>query len=134
MWSFIDLATAHYNTQIDHSRDLRSVLYVKSDFDSKLDIAADYFKRDRCGLVEWWIKFTEDGKDFFDAEDKIKLDLQIPFHNVFVDKCLREFGIEVKPDDINDRKYLDWPCLDIHGNPNIQLMDEVQAKAYDLLK
>ena len=129
MWSFVKLAVAHYNTQIDHSKGHSLELYIKPDLDSKLDIAQDYFKRDRCGLVEWWTRFTVDGREFFDADDKIKLDLQIPFHKVFVDKCLREFGIEAKPDDINNRKYLNWPCLDIHGNPNIQLMNEVQAKA-----
>ena len=130
MWSFVELAAAHYNTQIDHGKDHRLELYIKSDFDSKLDIAQDYFRRDRCGLVEWWCKFTKDGREFFDADDKIKLDLQIPFHKVFADKCLREFGIEVKPDNIADRKYLAWPCLDVYGNPNTFLMNEVQAKVH----
>ena len=130
MWSFVELAAAHYNTQIDHGRDHRPELYIKPDFDSKLEIAEDYFRRDRCGLVEWWTRFTRDGREFLDADDKIKLDLQIPFHKVFADKCLREFGIEVKPDDINNRRYLSWPCLDVYGNPNTTLMNEVQAKAH----
>ena len=90
MWSFVELAAAHYNTQIDHGRDHRPELYIKPDFDSKLEIAEDYFRRDRCGLVEWWTRFTRDGREFLDAVDKIKLDLQIPFHKVFADKCLRE--------------------------------------------
>lgn len=129
MWSFVELAAAHYNTQIDHERDHSPGRYIKPDFDSKLDIAQDYFRRDRGGLVEWWTRFTRDGGEFFDANDKIKLDLQIPFHKVFADKCLREFGIEVKPDDINNRRYLKWPCMDINGNPNTTLMNEVQARA-----
>ena len=130
VWSFVDLAAAHYNTQIDHGRDHSPELYIKPDFDSKLDIAQNYFIRDRCGLVEWWTRFTRDGREFLDDNDKIKLDLQIPFHEVFADKCLREFGIEVKPDNISNRKYLSWPCLDIHGNPNTSLMNEVQAKIH----
>ena len=127
MWGFIDLAVAHYNTQVDKGS---GGYYVKPDLDNKLEIAQDYFRRDRCGLVEWWTRFTGDGREFFDADDKIKLDLQIPFHKVFADKCLREFGIEVNPDNIADRRYLAWPCLDVYGNPNISLMNEVQAKAH----
>lgn len=130
MWSFVELAAAHYNTQIDHGRDHSPRLYIKPDFDSKLDIAQDYFRRDRGGLVEWWTRFTRDGREFFDADDKIKLDLQILFHKVFADKCLREFDIEVKPDNITNRKYLSWPCIDVYGNPNTTLMNEVQAKAH----
>ena len=128
MRSFVELAAAHYNTQIDHGRDHSPRLYIKPDFDSKLDIAQDYFRRDRCGLVEWWTRFTEDGREFLDANDRIKLDLQIPFHEVFADKCLREFGIEVKPDNIADRRHLAWPCLDYYGNPNTSLMNEVLGK------
>ena len=130
MWSFVNLAAAHYNTQIDHGRDHSPELYIKPDFDSKLEIAQDYFRRDRCGLVEWWTRFTRDGREFLDANDKIKLDLQIPFHEVFADKCLREFGIGVKLDNIDNRRYLAWPCLDVHCNPNTSLMNEVQAKAH----
>ena len=130
MWSFVELAAAHYNTQIDHGRDHSPGFYIKPDFDSKLDIAQDYFRRDRCGLVEWWTRFNEDGREFLNANDKIKLDLQIPFHEVFTDKCLREFGLEVKPDNIDDRRYLAWSCLDVYGNPNTSLMNEVQAKIH----
>lgn len=129
MWSFVELAAAHYNTQIDHGRDHSPELYIKPDFDSKLDIAQNYFIRDRCGLVEWWTRFTRDGREFLNDNDRIKLDLQIPFHEVFADKCLREFGIEVNPDNIDDRRYLDWPCLDVDGNPNTSLMKLVKLKA-----
>ena len=125
MWSFIELAAAHYNAQVDRGS---GGYYIKPDLDSKLDIAQDYFRRDRAGLVEWWCRFTEDGREFFDASDKIKLDLQIPFHEVFADKCLKKFDLEVKPDDINNRRYLSWPCMDINGNPNTTLMNEVQAR------
>ena len=130
MWSFVELAAAHYNTQIDHGRDHSPELYIKSDFDSKLDIAQNYFIRDRCCLVEWWTRFTRDGREFLNDNDRIKLDLQIPFHEVFADKCLRDFGIEVNPDNIDDRRYLAWPCLDVDGNPNTSLMNEVQAKIH----
>ena len=130
MWSFVELAAAHYNTQLDHRTDYSPELYIKPDFDSKLDIAQNYFIRDRCGLVEWWTRFTRDGREFLDDNDRIKLDLQIPFHEVFADKCLREFGIEVNPDNIDDRRYLTWPCLDVYGNPNTSLMNEVKAKIH----
>lgn len=130
MWSFVDLAAAHYNTQIDHSRDHRPELYIKPDLDSKLDIAQDYFRRDRAGLVEWWCRFTEDGREFFDASDKIKLDLQIPFHQVLVDKCHRDFSIDVKPDSVDYRRHIYWPCIYADGSPNAELMEEVQAKAH----
>lgn len=129
MWSFVELAAAHYNTQLDHIMDYSPKFYIKPDFDSKLDIAQDYFIRDRCGLVEWWTRFTRDGREFLDANDRIKLDLQIPFHEVFADKCLREFGIEVNPDNITLRRYLTWPCLDVYGNPNTSLMKLVKLKA-----
>ena len=129
MHGFVELAAAHYNTQIDRGSNPDPHLHIKPDFDSKLEIAEDYFRRDRCGLVEWWTRFTRDGREFLDANDKIKLDLGIPFHKVFADKCLREFGIEVKPDNIANRKYLSWPCLDVNGNPNTTLMNDVQARA-----
>lgn len=126
MWSFIDLAAAHYNAQIDRQRGYG--YYVKPDFDSKLDIAQDYFIRDRAGLVEWWCKFTKDGQTFLDDRHKIMLDMGIPFHDVFVDMS-QVYGIEVKPDYVDHRRYIYWPCLDVHGNPNTPLMEEVAAKA-----
>lgn len=126
MWSFVELAAAHYNAQIDRG----SIGYrVKPDFESKLNIAQDYFIRDRAGLVEWWCRFTEDGKEFFDASNKIKLDLQIPFHEVFVDKCCRDFDIDVKPDNVDHRRHIYWPCLHVDGSPNVELMEDVAAKA-----
>ena len=125
MWSFVELAAAHYNTQIDRG----SIGYrVKPDIESKLDIAQDYFIRDRAGLVEWWCKFTKDGQAFLDDEHKIMLDMGIPFHDVLVDMS-QAYGIEVKPDCVEHLKVLTCPCMDVHGNPNIELMAEVASKA-----
>ena len=126
MWSFIDLAVAHYNTQIDRGS---GGYYIKPDLESKLDIAENYFIRDRAGLVEWWCKFTKDGREFLGEEGTIKQDLGIPFHDVLADICLRKHGIKLQPDPIEQRSVIRWPCLDINGNPNTSLMNEVQAKA-----
>ena len=128
MWSFIELAIAHFNAQIDHGWDHSPGSYIKPDIESKLDIAQDYFIRDRAGLVEWWCKFTKDGQAFLDDEHKIMLDMGIPFHDVFVDMS-QVYGIEVKPDCVEYLKHLICPCMDAHGNPNIELMLEVAAKA-----
>lgn len=127
MRSFIELAVAHYNTQIDHGLD-HPESYIKPDIESKLDIAQDYFIRDRAGLVEWWCKFTEDGQTFLDDKHKIMLDLEIPFHDVLADMSLA-YGIEVKPDCVEYLKHLVCPCMDAHGNPNTELMKEVAARA-----
>lgn len=126
MWSFIELAAAHYNVQVDRGS---GGYHIKPDLDSKLDIAQDYFRRDRAGLVEWWCRFTKDGREFFDASDKIKLDLQIPFHQVFVDKCHRDFSIDVKPDSVDHRRHIYWPCVHVDGSPNVVLMEDVAARA-----
>lgn len=125
MWSFIDLAVAHYNTQVDRGS---GGYYIKPDIESKLDIAQDYFIRDRAGLVEWWCKFTEDGQTFLDEKHKIMLDMGIPFHDVFADMS-QAYGIEVKPDCVEHLKVLTCPCMDAHGNPNIKLMTEVASRA-----
>ena len=127
MRSFVELAAAHYNTQIDRGS---GGYYIKPDLESKLDIAENYFIRDRAGLVEWWCKFTKDGREFLGEEGTIKQDLGIPFHDVLADICLRKHGIKLQPDPIEQRSVIRWPCLDIHGNPNTSLMNEVQAKAH----
>ena len=129
MLRFVDLAVAHYNVQIDRSNNHSPERYVKNDLDSMLDIAEDYFTRDRSGLVEWWCRFNEDGQKFLNDIDRVKLDLLIPFHDVFKDKCVEEFGIDVNPDDIVHRQYISWPCLDVHGNPNVELMEAVELRA-----
>ena len=126
MWSFIELAVAHYNTQVDKSL---SGHHIKPDFGSKLDIAQDYFIRDRAGLVEWWCKFTKDGREFLGEEGAIKQDLGIPFHDVLVDICLRKHSIELQLDPDEHRNVIRWPCMDAHGNPNMELMKEVAARA-----
>jgi len=126
MWSFIELAAAHYNTQIDRGL---GEYYIKPDFDSKLDIAANYFIRDRAGLVEWWCMFTQDGREFLGEEGAIKYDLGIPFHAVFADVCLKKYGIEVRPDPDEHRKVIRWPCMTIDKVPNMELMTEVASRA-----
>ena len=129
MWRFVELAAAHYNIQIDKGPHPRKDLYIKPDFDSKLDIAEDYFRRNRAGLVEWWCKFTEDGKAFLGDECNVKLDLGIPFYEVFTNKFKKILGFEPNLDKVADRKFLSWPCLDVNGNPNVDLMEEVKFQA-----
>lgn len=126
MWSFIDLAVAHYNTQVDRGS---GGYHIKPDLDSKLDIAQDYFIRDRAGLVEWWCKFTKDGREFLGEESVIKQDLGIPFHDVLVDICLRKHSIELQLDSDEHRNVVRWPCIYADGNPNVELMKEVAARA-----
>lgn len=131
MRRFVILAAAHYNTQEDLGKsNPKDRYYIKSDIESMVDIAADYFRRNRCGLVEWWCKFDTGYQMFLTENDKIMLDLKVPFAQVFKEKCLRELDIEVTPDNPEHRRHLGWPCLDIHGNPNISLMNKVQAKAH----
>ena len=127
MKRFVELAVAHYNTQIDRGS---SGYYIKPDLDSKLDIAENYFIRDRAGLVEWWCKFTKDGREFLGEEGAIKQDLGIPFHDVLADICLRKYSIKLQLDPVEQRSCIGWPCLDVYGNPNTSLMNEVQAKAH----
>lgn len=131
MREFIILATAHYNTQEDlRESNPENRHYIKSDVESMIDIAADYFRRNRCGLVEWWCKFNNGYQMFLTENDKIMLDLNVPFAQIFKEKCLRELGIEVTPDNPKYRGFLNWPCLDIYGNPNTSLMNEVQSKVH----
>lgn len=127
MQRFVELAVVHYNTQEDLGRKPEDRHYIKPDIESKLDIAEDYFRRDRCGLVEWWFRF-DGGKEFFNEVDRIKLNLDIPFCQVFKEKCQRELGFVVTPEERSMRKHLNWPCIDSEGRPNTDLMNIVKFK------
>ena len=129
MQRFVELAVAHYNTQEDLGRSLEDRHYIKPDLESKLDIAEDYFRRDRCGLVEWWFRF-DDGQMFFNEIDRIKLNLDIPFCQVFKEKCQRELGFEVTPEERSMRKHLAWSCIDFEGRPNVNLMNMVKLRMF----
>ena len=110
---FIELPTRHYNAMLDVLHQ-DSAYRAKYDFDSKLSLAIDYFKRNRSRLFEWWC-MKNDNILMSDDIFNVLYDMY-GFNYAFEKRCREMFDVDVKCDEnINSH-----PCtmIDEHGNEN----------------
>lgn len=126
--SFIPLATAHYNSQLDTFSAAQNPYYAKTDFESMLDLAENYFIRNRSRLFEWWCLYGDGQGKFLTAEDHLRLDLGWTFDEVFKLKMSSyQPPIDVNPD--KDHYNGGIPCISQDGNPRSFFMREVMLRA-----
>ena len=125
--SFIPLATAHYNFQLDYISSSNYKYYAKTDFDSMLDLAENYFLRNRSRVFEWWCLYGDGQKNFLSEEEKMKLDLGISFNEVFAEKMINQQpSIEVHPD---SKTYGTTLAINDSNEPNIFFMNVIKLRA-----
>ena len=114
---FIPLVCAHYNSQYEYCR-LTGYFYEAKPYE--LDLAANYFIRNRCRLLEWWCLHNGKRK-LFDEEDMVNYDLN-GFDAAFEAKA-KKLGISLDLDHdhthgmpmLFDDKTINWKavaCLD----------------------
>ena len=96
---FTDLATAHYNEQLDTlcSKD-EYKYYASTCFEEELSLAEDYLNRNRSRLFEWWCLYGNGRKKFLDEYDLVRIELGYSFDEIFSEKMKTLFDITVMPD------------------------------------
>lgn len=93
--SFIPYATKHYNIQLDILEQKNSYR-AKWKYPDMLDLAVDYFKRNRNRLFQWWCMNNENALTS-DDEFQVLRDIY-GFNDAFKTICNKKFYIDVCPD------------------------------------
>lgn len=94
---FVSLAAAHYNQQLDYLS--QDNAYRCQLWNEALSLADDYLSRNRSRLFEWWCLYGSGKGKVLSEEDLVKIDLGISCDEVLKSRLLKNFGIEIKPDE-----------------------------------
>ena len=90
-----------------------------------LDLAVNYFLRNRSRLFEWWCVYGSGQGRFLSEEDNIVMDFE-SFDAAFAQKC-EKIGIQT---DIDADHYIGkYPAILKDGTSNEMLMSYVMEKA-----
>ena len=95
---FIDIAFDHYVAQYKMTNETTQLKQLaNADFTMKLDLAADYFVRNRSRLFEWYCSKTDNA---LSANDEFKVLCDVfGFDFAFKKMCHKLFDVDVVPDE-----------------------------------